>query len=506
VSAQRTTRAGLRRLPAPQWAERLWAIVGTVGIRAKILGIVLGLVALMGMSATLEVRQILSGTLDAQLHERSVSVTRDLAARATDLLLTNDLYALNQLLRDTQANNADVRYAFLVGPDGQVIAHTFGAGLPAELLEANRAGADAHHHSVKLTTDEGLVWDTAVPIFDGRAGTARVGLSLTSLERTITSVTGQLLLTTVMVAAIGITAAALLTWVLTRPILRLVELAQAVARGDFSQRAQRWAGDEIGTLTDAFNAMSASLAGAEQERAGREQLRAQYVSGVIAAQEDERKRIARELHDSTSQSLTSLLIGLRALADRAGTPEVQRQVEDLRGVVGHTLEELHALARQLRPSVLDDLGLAEAIARYVADCRSRAGLGIDLALTGLAGRRLPPEVETALYRIVQEALTNVVRHAGARTASICVEQRPHSVRAIIEDDGCGFEPASIPADGHLGVHGIRERAELLGGTLIIESEPGHGTSLFVELPLTEKASGLHHSISAAPTAAPTREM
>lgn len=302
----------------PQWAERLWAVVGAVGIRAKILGIVLGLVTLMGITATLEVRQILGGTLDTQLHERSVSVTRDLAARATDLLLTNDFYALNQLLRDTQANNADVRYAFLVDPEGQVIAHTFGAGFPAGLLETNGAAADERQHTVKLTTDEGLVWDTAVPIFDGRAGTARVGLSLASLERTVASVTGQLLLTTVMVAAIGITAAALLTWVLTRPILRLVELAQAVARGDFSQRAQRWAGDEIGTLTDAFNAMSASLAGAEQERAGREQLRAQYVSGVIAAQEDERKRIARELHDSTSQSLTSLLIGLRALVE--GTP------------------------------------------------------------------------------------------------------------------------------------------------------------------------------------------
>src|SRR5690606_5366 len=143
-------------------------------------------------------------------------------------------------------------------------------------------------------------------------------------------------------------------------------------------------------------------------------------SGVIAAQEDERKRIARELHDSTSQSLTSLLIGLRALADRDGTPEVQRQVEDLRGVVGRTLEELHALARQLRPSVLDDLGLAEAVTRYVGDCRARAGLEIDLALIELAGRRLPPEVETAVYRIVQEALTNVIRHAGARTASVCV--------------------------------------------------------------------------------------
>lgn len=468
---------------AVQWAEKVWRVVGAVGIRAKILGIVLGLVALMGVTATLEVRQILSRTLNTQLHKRSVSVARDLAARSTDLVLTNDIYTLHQLLHDTQANNADVRYAFIIDQSGRVIAHTFGAGFPVELLEANDVAGDAHHASVLLTTDEGQVWDAAVPIFDGRAGTARVGLSLASLDLTVASVTGQLLLTTVLVAAISITAAALLTWALTRPIMRLVALAEAVGRGDFSRRAPVWAGDEVGALTDAFNVMSGALAEAEQERAGREQLRAQYVSGVIAAQEDERKRIARELHDSTSQSLTSLLIGLRALADRDGTPEVRLQVEELRGVVGRTLEELHTLARQLRPSVLDDLGLAEAMRRYVADCHARGGIAIDLALLGLADRRLPPEVETALYRIVQEALTNIIRHAGAQTASVCIERRLSSVRAIIEDDGCGFEPAAIPPEGHLGVHGIRERAELLGGTLTIESEPGHGTSLFVELPL-----------------------
>lgn len=174
---------------AVHWAERVWRVVGAVGIRAKILGIVLGLVALMGITATLEVRQILSRTLDAQLHERSVSVARDLAARSTDLVLTNDVYTLHQLLSDTQANNTDLRYAFITDQSGRVIAHTFGAGFPVELLDANDVAGDAHHASVLLTTDEGQVWDAAVPIFDGRAGTARVGLSLASLDRSASGCT-----------------------------------------------------------------------------------------------------------------------------------------------------------------------------------------------------------------------------------------------------------------------------------------------------------------------------
>lgn len=466
-------------------------LVGTVGIRVKIMGIVLTLVVLMGGTATLQVRAMLTHTLDAQLKERAISVTRDLAARSTDLILINDVYALHRLLQDTQANNPDVRYVFLVNPQGGVIAHTFGEGFPKGLVAANTVDATAHHHTVLLDTDEGTIWDTAVPIFDGNVGIARVGLSTAGLHRTIDTVTGQLLLTTEMVATIGVTLAALLTWVLTRPILHLVEMAQAVGRADFTRRAPRWANDEIGTLADALNAMTDALARAETERAEREQLRAQYVSGVIAAQEEERKRIARELHDSTSQTLTSLLIGLRALRDRCHDETMRQQTEELRMVVGRTLDDVHTLALQLRPSVLDDLGLPAALERHVADCRRRAPIHIDLAIKGLEDQRLPAVIETAVYRIVQESLTNVVRHARAATASVFIERRHNAIRAIIEDDGCGFDLGVVSRmDGHLGLHGIRERAELLGGSLIIESEPGCGASFFVEIPLLEE-DGTH---------------
>ncbi len=475
--------AGATKQHLSRWTSAVWNVIGAVNIRAKILGIVLGLVALMGVAATIEVRLLLEQTLTNQTYERSVAVARDVAARATDLVLMRDYYELFRLLRDTQANNPDLRYAFVIDSDGTIIAHTFGSGFPVGLRDANTVTAHEHHRSVLLTTDEGDVWDTAVPIFDGRAGIARVGLSLVAREQTIAAVTGQLLITTIMAAAMGITAAALLTWILTRPILQLVELAKAVANGDFSQRARRWANDEIGALTDAFNTMSEALAQVERERAEREQMRSQYVTQIITAQEEERKRIARELHDSTSQALTSLLVGLRSLADRHRSPELKQQVEDLRGIVGHVLNDLHTLARQLRPSVLDDLGLAAAIQRYVADCRTRSGLTIDLAMPGLNNERLDSALETALYRIVQEALTNVIRHAHATTASVVIERRTDRVRAIIEDDGCGFDPASLSGDGHLGLNGIRERAALLNGHLIIESAPGHGTTLYVEFPL-----------------------
>ncbi len=468
--------------PTPGFPERLWGVVGAVSVRTKILGIVLGLVLLLGLGITAQVRVTLTQTLERQLQEQSISIARDVAARATDLILVNDVFGLFQLLRETQQNNLDLRYAFVVDTEGRVLAHTFGPGFPAGLLEANAVAAQAHHQIKMLATDDGPVWDTAVPIFDGRAGVARIALSEAGLRRAVDATTGQLLITTVLVSIIGITAAGFLTWLLTRPIVTLATAANAVAKGDLSQQVRRWADDEIGDLSSAFNSMTDSLAKAGEERAEREHLRERYVKAVIAAQEDERKRIARELHDGTSQSITSLMIGLRALGD-CGNEEMKRRAEELRGVATRTLDEVHALSLQLRPSVLDDLGLAAAVERYVADCRKRTDITFDLAMRGLDDQRLPSEVETAVYRIVQEAITNVLRHARASAASVMIERRDGALRAIVEDDGQGFEIATAgKADQRLGLFGMRERAELLGGTLTIESQPGRGASIFIEIP------------------------
>ncbi len=466
------------------WTSRCWAIAGAVNVRTKILGIVLILVLMLGLTVTFQVRQLMSGSMYRQLEDQGVSITHDLAARSTDPILINNLYSLLQLLQDTRANHADIRYAFVVSPEGQILAHTFGAGFPDGLVTANQVEPSDYAHTVVLDTDEGRIWDTAVPIFEGRAGTARIGLSDTGLRREIDAVTGQLLLTTVLISILGISAAAFLTWALTRPILMLVQAAQAVGQGDFTPHVPRWADDEIGDLADAFNRMTTELAQAEVERSEREQLRAQYVSKVITAQEEERKRIARELHDSTSQQLSSLLMGLKALDDSTDHQDTHHRIEELRAVVSGTLDDVHLLALQLRPSVLDDLGLPEALQRHVLDCRKRAGLNIDLAITGLEDQRLPSQIETALYRITQEALTNILRHAHAQTASIFIERQDHKVLAIIEDDGCGFDLTLVEQkEGRLGLFGIQERAELLSGQLTIESESGHGTSLFIEIPI-----------------------
>jgi two-component system, NarL family, sensor histidine kinase DevS len=202
---------------------------------------------------------------------------------------------------------------------------------------------------------------------------------------------------------------------------------------------------------------------------------------VVEAQELERKRLARELHDETGQALTSILLGLKSLEQAVDSEEGREGVASLQDLVVSTLQDVRRLAVELRPSALDDFGLAPALERLVDTYRQQASVPAHLEIR-LGNERLPSEIETTLYRMVQEALTNVAKHAGATSVSILLTRAPAAVRLVIEDDGEGFDPQSA-RDGGLGLSGMRERVALLDGRLRIESAPGKGTTLAAEVPL-----------------------
>ena len=202
---------------------------------------------------------------------------------------------------------------------------------------------------------------------------------------------------------------------------------------------------------------------------------------VVRAQEDERRRLARELHDETGQALTSILLGLRGLEDLDDVDALGQGVAALRERVVATLQDVRRLAVELRPAALDDFGLEAALERLTAGFAEQTGLKVELE-SRLQDDRLPEEVETVLYRIVQEALTNIVKHAQASRVSIVVTQKPGAVGAVIEDDGRGFDP-DRSVDGGIGLLGMRERVALLDGSLTIETAPGKGTTLVIEIPV-----------------------
>lgn len=227
-------------------------------------------------------------------------------------------------------------------------------------------------------------------------------------------------------------------------------------------------------LAETF-ATRAAVAVDLSERIARDSLRR-----VVEAQELERRRLARELHDETGQALTSILLGLKGLEERMDDAESREAAEELRELVVSTLQDVRRLAVELRPSALDDFGLVAALERLTGSFAEQTGIAVDFQ-TALAEERLPEEVETAIYRIVQESLTNVVKHARARRVSILLARKDGAVKAVVEDDGQGFDPAE--QTGGSGLVGMRERLALLGGRLAVESAPDRGTTVAAEVPL-----------------------
>jgi len=234
--------------------------------------------------------------------------------------------------------------------------------------------------------------------------------------------------------------------------------------------------DEDVRLAEAF-ASRAAVAVDLSERVATDALRR-----VVSAQELERQRLARELHDETGQALTSILLGLKGVEDAREPAELAAATGELRELVVTTLQDVRRLAVELRPKALDDFGLVPAIERLVETFREQTGIDVDLE-PRLGEKRLPTEVETTLYRITQEALTNVVKHARARHVSIVLTRRSASVAAVIEDDGRGFGKAETSSNG-LGILGMQERVALVGGRVEVESAPGSGTTLSIEVPVT----------------------
>jgi len=229
-------------------------------------------------------------------------------------------------------------------------------------------------------------------------------------------------------------------------------------------------------LAETF-ASRAAVAADLSQRVARDALRR-----VVSAQEGERRRLARELHDETGQALTSILLGLKPLEDSLRDDASSGAVANVRALVLATLQDVRRLAVELRPAALDDFGLVSALERLTETFAEQTGLAVDFE-SALGSDRLPSDTETALFRIVQESLTNVVKHAQAQRVSISLTREGGFVTAVIEDDGTGFDAANTRDDA-FGLSGMRERVALLDGGFEVESSPGVGTTIAVEVPAT----------------------
>lgn len=474
-------------------AAELITLRNNVSINIKFMGIVLSLVILLGFWVALQVRSTLAETMREQLKQQGIAIARDLASRSTDYIFNNNIFTLYEINQETLINNADIRYSFIIDSSGRVLVHSFGRSLPKGLRDINEVKEGQKYNIEIINTDEGIIHDIAVPIFEGRAGFVRVGMSESSLNKAIGNTAKTILFSTIVVAVLGISLAYWLTTLITRPIFKLVRATQDVTKGNLKKRVSL---DEFKYLGNAFNEMIESIERSRNENArlweelkNKEEMRIRLLDKVITAQEEERKRIARELHDQTSQSLTSLMLGIKALENIENHDLLKAKTDELRALTGKTLEEIRDLAINLRPSVLDDLGLEAAVQGFLKGYSHKNGIEVDIHTKGIKDLRLPSRVETAFYRIVQEAMTNIVKHAMAKYVAVIMERRNNTLVLIVEDDGRGFDVKEVMEaplrEKRLGLFGMEERVSLLGGSFSIESVSGFGTTLYVNVPLEE---------------------
>ncbi len=451
------------------------------GFRMK-LTILFGVVLLAcGYLADHLSRDELRRALIQKLEERGLTIARDLAAASADLAMSGNDFALSGLMRRTKANDPDIRYVLMVDERGRLMASTFDGGIPDGLLRANILNGTQEWQLKRIKADKGTVRDIAVPIPGGWTRAVRVGMSDESLTAALTSYSWTLGLSVIAVLIAGLMVAYLLAAYLLRPLMQLIEAVQSVERGNLKERIASPGSDEVGQLAIAFNKMTTALA-------EKEALRQALLEKVITSQEDERKRVARDLHDDLAQQLVFALLRLEELEGRMAVMDGDSRavLRRAREVIGQSLSETRRLIADLRPSVLDDLGLVAALRSYAESHLAPVGCRITLEAFSVPDS-LPSVIETAVFRVVQEAVNNIAKHSGARNAHIALRASAGALDGEVLDDGCGLrraQPVAAPSDNSgLGLQGMRERASLLGGSLSIDEGLTMGTRVSFSVPL-----------------------
>lgn len=396
-------------------------------------------------------------------------------------------------------NSSGTLASSVVDSNGNVLVTGLGEGvgvdphfpLLADLIQERRAGVRLH----RIGGSTHIVAFAPMDLVDGGVVAEEVADRLLAAPFWLLRILPFFGLGLLVVASLS-------AWLHARYVARdLAQLEKAMARvasGTVDEPITTTRRDEIGRLAQSFEAMRSQLKAASQARDLWErelELRVRertaevhrLVGRVIHAQEEERRRLAQELHDDTAQALASLLMGIEALRD-AVPPDQRRVRQHIDRAISegsHALEDLRRVILGLRPAAIGDLGLVAALRSYASARLVPSGAHLDFAVQGKE-QTLPEAVEAALFRILQEAVNNIARHAGAQHARVCIDFQDTSLVVTVEDDGQGFDPAQVQALSRgLGLKGMRERAEVINARLEMTSATGKGTRVRVELPLKE---------------------
>lgn len=496
--------------------ERLFHSFARRNLRTKVtLGVVLPLLLVFGLFTTIEYfrqRALLLNNLSLLAANAGQVIENNLRHE----MLRSDFEGVQELLDSIGANEA-YQGLYLLDTTGEVIFAPDGTGVGSRLdnnqpdcQPCHRLSPEVRPSSIVVTTADGQrVFRSMQPIENDEAcnechdpeqkliGVLLIDASITSIEAPLAIYLREKLM---WWAATILTAVVVVNLALSRFVLgRLEKLANAISLFGHSQHPPPLDDnqtDEIGQLAEAFRIMTENVESRRKEnRTLSEHVqrqsaqRGELLKRLITAQEDERKRVARELHDDMGQVFSGLAFRLEAIErDFASDPDhALQQLKQSQNIVANGTDRMYDLILALRPSALDDLGLVAALRSQAERILKQTGITFELDIKSMNGR-LPPELETALYRIFQEALSNVVRHAEATKLSVTLACNDHTFEGKIEDNGRGFDLTSIQTNGDnirgLGLLGMQERVIQCGGSMEIISNQGLGTKIRILIPLT----------------------
>lgn len=433
------------------------------------------------------------------LEKRGSEIGSHVSSLSANYILIEDYYSIYELISQTLNANDDIRYILMLNSENQLLSHTFPKGVPRSLLQLPIPSEKKDYYLSVFSSEEGRIYDILVPIENGSIGFVRIGMNEESAKAFIVKKVQELIMITLLICTLAAIIILAVTGIITKPIKNLVDVVSKITDGQLRVRAVVTSQDEIGKLATAFNRMADSLLTQREEQAQlfanrellllqlqeRDALRDTLINKLMTIQEDERKRISRELHDETSQGVTSLMVAMRVLADDADNEAQRQALLASRDVAAEILQGIREMAVDLRPPVLDELGLVSAIRKYVAKFQERHGITVKLIITEELS--IPGEEAVALYRILQEGLNNIVKHSKATSITLHLAIENKLILLSLCDNGTGISPQTIEQarrENRLGLYGMQERAELMGGTFVIEMGPqGLGTELKVTIPL-----------------------
>jgi signal transduction histidine kinase len=406
-------------------------------------------------------------------------------------IVKGNVSQLNNLLKNVTKNDDDILYIFVENNNRRVVAYAFKKGFYLSILNniLNINDNTKHLSTIKLvSTEYGRIYDTAAPILNGKLGIVRVGASLSRAEKLPLLLIRSIIIITIFMSILVIILFGSITWWITIPVVKLLDATKKVKKGDYDVKINIPRDDDMGKLSKAFNEMALNLKEAENERIENEKLRKNFISSIINAQEEERKSISRNLHDILGQFLSYLKIKLRMLDDINNLDEIKSKIYQIRGDLTEGFTVIHDIAKNLRPSILDEMGLSQAINLYIGDIiKNNPDIKIEFYPVNLVNQRFDKNIEINIYRIIQEAVLNILRHACAHSIKIILENYEQKIRGIIEDNGAGFECRNENKE-YLGINGMKERANLLGGELTVESEINLGTVVKFYVPVENYSS------------------